>query len=108
MSITSKFVKFLGKYGDEISGVAAALEAVVIAVPMNKAEKQKIVDTIDKLKEIPDNITAAIKDIEKQPVVRIKFDDIKKAVAELLPNMVAKFFADKAEQEKDQNDGKQQ
>lgn len=99
MSDLSKFISFLGKYSNEVQGVSFALRTIVTAVPFNKQDRAKVLEVLDTLDNVPANITKAIGELQKQPKIVIKFNDIKDAVASLLPDVVAKFFADKAKDE---------
>lgn len=107
MSDLSKFISFLNKYSDEVQGVSFALRTIVTAIPFNKQDRVKVLEVLDALDSVPDNIAKAVGELKKQPKIVIRFDDIKAAVSSLLPDVVAKFFSDKAKEEsKKQDDGK--
>jgi len=97
-------VGFIGHVGTETEATATALETLILNLPINKVDAQKIVDVIETLKTGAANIAEALPGLEKLAVpVTINAKDIEAAVAKLLPDLVNKAVADALAK---QDDGK--
>lgn len=98
-SVLSSVVGFIGHYGTEANGIAAALTNIVNALPMSKIEKAKVTEVIGKLENASENIADRVADLlaaaNVDPVpVKIERKDIEEAVKAVLPALVAKAVAD--------------
>lgn len=97
-SVLASVVGFIGHYGNEASGIAAALTNIVGALPMSKVEKAKVTEVIAGLENASENIAAKLNDLIKAAgadavPVKINKKDVEAAVASVLPAMVDKAVA---------------
>lgn len=97
------FVRFIAKYGDEAQAVANALR--VLSHPfLERSEREAVNNVIEKMESAARNIASAIPDLEKASAIRINKNDIKDAVQELLPAIVAQVVREQASQAEQKND----
>lgn len=81
----SSVAKFMGRYADETSSIADALRLMLPALPIGAQDKRRVADTIEKLDNAADNISAFLKSNPKvgEPVT-VRASDVQKAVADYL------------------------
>jgi len=100
MSLVSKFRKFLGHYGRELSVVSTALTTLWNSLPIPANEKAEIADAIATLETSIENIAHSAKGLTDSVLTLTDADRASiasKVTAALLkdvPNMVASALAD--------------
>lgn len=94
------FVKFLAKHASELATIGGALDTVADLVTGDKADKAKIRTAADVAKSGAKNIGETISDVKDLIEMKVTKEDIKAAVAELLPEIVAKILAEMTKPEK--------
>lgn len=95
-SIFSKITKFIGRYGDEIHTVASSLSLLTRLLPIDKGDRDKIEAATTSLFEASTSIAESISEVEKAAKavenaknIKVSKADIKNAVAELAPDLLA-------------------
>ena len=74
--------KFMARYADEASDVADVFRRILPALPLNRADRDRIADVVDRLDSVADGVTEFLKsnpDVGAAPVV-VRQSDVKKAV----------------------------
>lgn len=74
-AIGSKFAGFLTHYGSEISGVASALETIVSHLPIDHADRDRIVEVVTNLQEAAVKVSAGAASFSGLEVV-VKASDV--------------------------------
>lgn len=73
--------KFFVRYADEASDIADALRAILTAIPLNNADRDKVKRVIDKLDSVADGVVEFLEKDPKAPEpVAVKASDVKKAI----------------------------
>lgn len=99
-SIVTKFRKFLTKHSDELSIVGQGLSMVLTALPVPRAEKEKILEAVDGLQENAKAIAASaskmtesllqLTDADRESIARKVATQLSKDI----PALVAKAVQD--------------
>jgi hypothetical protein len=88
MSIFKDFVGFISKYAGELRLVSGAIGSIVNALPIDRGDKAKVNDVLEKLVANAASIEDAVKKMKEPKAVVIKKSDIETAVKAVLPDIL--------------------
>jgi hypothetical protein len=89
------FVKFIGKYADELRASVGIFGLILRALPIDPSDKRRAVETLDNLERAADRIEASLSHVMADGV--INRDDLKTVLREILPEILPDMIGGMAE-----------
>lgn len=89
----STFSKFLNRYSGEISSIGTLALSLARGMGLDPQERRQIENTARGLQEASERIKESLSDVAKLTEIKISKAELKKAVEEMLPDIVADLVA---------------
>lgn len=88
MSIFKTLVSFVSKYGVELAKTADSIDTIVRSLPLDKGDKNRVLDAVNALRDSVTNIEKSLKKMKEPAPVKVSKADIEGAVKAILPAIV--------------------
>ena len=89
----SQFSKFLNKYAGEIKAIGSLAMTLARGVGLDPQERRAVEQAAEGLANAADSIEKSLKDVKALTEIKISKADLKKAVEDMLPDIVADLVA---------------
>lgn len=89
----STFSKFLNRYSGEISSIGTLALSLARGMGLDPQERRQIENTARGLQEASERIKESLSDVAKLTEIKISKAELKKAVEEMLPDIVTGLVA---------------